>query len=70
MWCAPRDPARIGISVSVTNGAGTAIITGYLIAGTKNGAIVGMDHAKAVTGDLTQEPQRYANLQISGNRLR
>ena len=62
--------ARIGISVSVTNGAGTAIITGNLIAGTKGGAIVGMDHAKAVTGDLMQEPQRYANLQISGNRVR
>ena len=62
--------ARIGILVSVTNGAGTAIITGNLIAGTKGGAIVGMDHAKAVTGDLMQEPQRYANLQISGNRVR
>ena len=62
--------AGFGIAVSVANGAGTAIITGNLIAGTTRGAIVGMDHAKAVTGDLTQEPTRYANLQISGNRLR
>jgi hypothetical protein len=29
-----------------------------------------MDHAKAVTGDLSQEPARYVNLQISGNRVR
>ncbi len=38
--------------------------------GRSRGAIVGMDHAKAVTGDLSQEPARYANLQISGNRVR
>ena len=43
---------------------------GNLIAGTARGAIVGMDHAKAVTGDLTAEPTRFANLQISGNRVR
>jgi hypothetical protein len=29
-----------------------------------------MEHAKPVTGDLAQEPARYANLQISGNRVR
>ena len=62
--------ARFGIAVSVVNGAGTAVISGNLISGTPSGAIVGMDHAKAVTGDLSQEPARYANLQISGNRVR
>ncbi len=64
-----RD-CRLGISVSVVNGAGTAVIAGNLISGSPRGAIVGMDHAKAVTGDLSQEPTRYANLQISGNRVR
>ena len=64
-----RD-CRLGISVSVVNGAGTAAIAGNLISGSPRGAIVGMDHAKAVTGDLSQEPTRYANLQISGNRVR
>jgi uncharacterized secreted repeat protein (TIGR03808 family) len=59
-----------GVAVSVVNGAGTAVITGNLISGASRGAIVGMDHAKAVTGDLSQEPARYANLQISGNRVR
>ena len=29
-----------------------------------------MDFAQAVTGDLTKEPARFANLQISGNRVR
>jgi uncharacterized secreted repeat protein (TIGR03808 family) len=60
----------LGIAVSVVNGAGTAVIAGNLISGASRGAIVGMDHAKAVTGDLSQEPTRYANLQISGNRVR
>jgi uncharacterized secreted repeat protein (TIGR03808 family) len=60
----------LGVAVSVVNGAGTAVIAGNLISGASRGAIVGMDHAKAVTGDLSQEPARYANLQISGNRVR
>ncbi len=64
-----RD-CRLGISVSVVNGAGTAVIAGNLISGSPRGAIVGMDHAKAVTGDLSEAPTRYANLQISGNRVR
>jgi uncharacterized secreted repeat protein (TIGR03808 family) len=64
-----RD-CRLGVTVSVVNGAGTAVITGNLISGSSRGAIVGMDHAKAVTGDLSLEPARYANLQISANRVR
>ncbi len=59
-----------GIAVSVANGAGTAIIAGNLIGGSTRGAIVGMDFAQAVTGDLIKEPARFANLQISGNRVR
>jgi uncharacterized secreted repeat protein (TIGR03808 family) len=62
--------ARFGIAVSVVNGAGTAVIAGNLIGGATRGAIVGMNHARAVTGDLMQEPTRFANLQISGNRVR
>ena len=59
-----------GITVSVANGAGTAVIAGNLIAGATRGAIVGMNFAQAVTGDLIKEPARFANLQISGNRVR
>ena len=62
--------ARYGVTVSVANGAGTAVIASNLISGAAKGAIVGMEHAKAVTGDLANEPTRYANLQISGNRVR
>ena len=62
--------AGYGISVSVATGAGAALITGNLIAGTTRGAIVGMQHAQVVTGDLSKEPTRYAQLQISGNRVR
>jgi uncharacterized secreted repeat protein (TIGR03808 family) len=61
--------ARHGITLSVTNGAGMAIVSGNMISGVKAGAIVGMDHARVVT-DLEREPTRYANLQVSGNRVR
>jgi uncharacterized secreted repeat protein (TIGR03808 family) len=64
-----RD-AHFGVAVSVADGAGTALIAGNLIAGADRGAIVGMEFAKAVTGDLSLEPTRFANLQISGNRVR
>jgi uncharacterized secreted repeat protein (TIGR03808 family) len=61
--------ARHGITLSVTNGAGMATVSGNMISGVKAGAIVGMDHARVVT-DLEREPTRYANLQVSGNRVR
>jgi uncharacterized secreted repeat protein (TIGR03808 family) len=62
--------ARYGVAVSVTSGAGSAVIASNLISGSRSGAIVGMDHARTVTDDLTREPQRFANLQISGNQTR
>jgi uncharacterized secreted repeat protein (TIGR03808 family) len=61
--------AHRGISVSVSNGAGAAVISGNLISGAAKGAIVGMDHARPVS-DLEREATRYANLQVSGNRVR
>ena len=61
--------ARHGIALSVSSGAGTAVVTGNLIAGAAKGAIVGMDFTRAVT-DLEREPARYANLQVSSNRVR
>jgi hypothetical protein len=42
-----------------------------LIAGASAGAVVGMDGLKPVTGDLSAETApRYAQLTISGNRVR
>lgn len=62
--------AGVGISVSVSPGAGAAVIADNLIADAKNGAIVAMDLKRAV-GDLTREGAgRYAQLAISGNRVR
>ena len=63
--------AGVGIQVSVTPGAGSAVIADNLISGTKNGAIVGMDQRRAMTGDLAREgAARYAQLAINGNRVR
>jgi uncharacterized secreted repeat protein (TIGR03808 family) len=63
--------ADIGIAVSVVPGAGTALIANNVIAETGRGAIVGMARSKAVTGDLAKgSVEQYANLAISGNRVR
>ena len=63
--------AGVGIAVSVTPGAGSAVIADNLIAAVKNGAIVGMDQRKPMTGDLAREgAARYAQLAINGNRVR
>jgi uncharacterized secreted repeat protein (TIGR03808 family) len=62
--------AGIGIAVSVAPGAGSALIADNLIAA-RRGAIVGMEWGKAVTGDLAAEnAARFAQLSISGNRVR
>jgi len=45
--------ALVGIGVSVVPGTGKTVVNGNMIASTPRGAIVGFDHAKPVTGDLT-----------------
>ena len=63
--------AGVGIAVSVAPGAGAAVIADNLIAGAERGAIVGMEWTKPVTGDLAKDgAARYAQLAISGNRVR
>jgi len=63
--------AGMGIAVSVAPGAGGAVIADNLIAGAPRGAIVGMEWKKPVTGDLARDgAARYAQLAISGNRVR
>jgi uncharacterized secreted repeat protein (TIGR03808 family) len=63
--------AGVGIAVSVTPGAGSAVIADNLISGTKSGAIVGMDQRRPMTGDLAREgATRFAQLAINGNRVR
>jgi uncharacterized secreted repeat protein (TIGR03808 family) len=63
--------ADIGIAVSVSAGAGHALIANNVIAEVARGAIVGMDRRRIATGDLMKDGgERYANLAISGNRVR
>jgi uncharacterized secreted repeat protein (TIGR03808 family) len=63
--------ADIGIGVSIAAGAGTALIANNLIAETRRGAVVGMERGKISTGDLVKGGgERYANLTITGNRVR
>jgi hypothetical protein len=52
-------------------GAGTALINSNVISGTPRGAIVGLDHAKPVTGDLAADrATKYAQLMIGMNSAR
>jgi uncharacterized secreted repeat protein (TIGR03808 family) len=61
----------VGVAVSVVPGSGTALITDNLIAEAKNGAVVGMEWDKRVTGDLTRDGiGKHAHLTLSGNRVR
>jgi uncharacterized secreted repeat protein (TIGR03808 family) len=63
--------AGVGIAVSVSPGAGAAVIANNLIADTQRGAIVGMEQKRRVTGDLAKDGAgRHAQLAITGNRVR
>jgi uncharacterized secreted repeat protein (TIGR03808 family) len=63
--------AFIGIGVSVTPGAGTALVNNNMISGAGRGAVVGLDHARPVTPDLTTEgAQRFAQVVIGTNAVR
>ncbi|MGJ4929679.1 TIGR03808 family TAT-translocated repetitive protein [Bradyrhizobium sp. HKCCYLS2038] len=62
--------ALAGVGVSVVPGAGTALVSNNMISGTPRGAVIGLDHIKPVTSDLTQEgAQRVAQLAINGNAV-
>lgn len=63
--------AFIGIGVSVMPGAGAALVNNNMISGTPRGAVVGLDHAKAITGDLTVAgASRFAQVVIGTNAVR
>ena len=60
--------AFVGIGVSVAAGAGTALVNNNMISETPRGAVVGLDHARPVTGDLTAEgAERFAQVVIGTN---
>ena len=63
--------AFVGVGVSVVAGAGTALVNNNMISETPRGAVVGLDHARAVTTDLSAEgAQRYAQVVIGTNAVR
>jgi uncharacterized secreted repeat protein (TIGR03808 family) len=63
--------ALAGIGVSVVPGAGTALVNNNLISETPRGAVVGLEHARAVTADLSAEgAQRFAQVVVGGNAVR
>ncbi len=63
--------ADIGIGVSVTPGAASALIANNIVSDSGRGAIFGMAGAKVVTADLgAGGTEKYPHLSISGNRVR
>jgi len=57
--------------VSVMPGAGTALVNNNMIAECPRGAVVGLDHAKVVTADLSAEgAKRYAQVMVGSNAVR
>jgi uncharacterized secreted repeat protein (TIGR03808 family) len=63
--------AFVGIGVSVTPGAGTALVNNNMISETPRGAVVGLDHARPVTSDLSTEgAQRFAQVVVGTNAAR
>lgn len=63
--------ALAGVGVSVVPGAGTALVNNNMISETPRGAVVGLDHARAVTADLSADgAQRFAQVVVGGNAVR
>jgi uncharacterized secreted repeat protein (TIGR03808 family) len=63
--------AYVGIGVSVVPGAGSVLVNDNMIAETPRGAIVGLDHAKPVTGDLVKDgTSRFPQIVIGANAVR
>lgn len=59
-----------GITASVTDGAGQAVIAANMISEAKRGSVVGMDFAEALPDDLTKSTTRFAHLVVRGNKVR
>lgn len=64
-----RD-SGFGVGVSVSEGTGSVLIASNVFSGSARGAVVGLDHAQIVTGDLTRDgAARFPRLTVSGNRV-
>lgn len=64
-----RDAGK-GIAVSVVEGTGSAIVSDNVIAGARHGAVVGMEWATPVTGDLALSGSSgYPRLTVERNQV-
>jgi hypothetical protein len=55
----------------VVPGAGTALVNNNMISETPRGAVVGLDHARPITPDLSAEgAQRFAQVVMGTNAVR
>jgi uncharacterized secreted repeat protein (TIGR03808 family) len=63
--------AFVGVGVSVVPGAGTALVNNNMISETPRGAVVGLDHARPITPDLSSDgAPRFAQVVIGTNAVR
>jgi len=63
--------AFVGIGISVTPGAGTALVNNNMISETPRGAVVGLDHARPITPDLSTEgAPRFTQAAVGMNAVR
>ncbi|MCA6110200.1 TIGR03808 family TAT-translocated repetitive protein [Bradyrhizobium cenepequi] len=63
--------AFVGVGVSVVPGAGIALVNNNMISEAPRGAVVGLDHARAITADLSVAgAQQYAQVVLGGNAVR
>ena len=63
--------AFVGIGVSVAQGAGTALVNNNVISEAPRGAVVGLDHARPITPDLSAEgAPRFAQVVVGTNAVR
>ncbi len=61
----------VGVGVSVVSGAGTALVNNNMISETPRGAVVGLDHARPVTSDLSADgAQRFSQVVVGTNAVR
>lgn len=61
----------IGIGVSVVDGAGTALVNTNVISDAPRGAVVGLDHARPVTPDLSAAgAAKFTQIVIGANAVR
>jgi uncharacterized secreted repeat protein (TIGR03808 family) len=63
--------AFVGIGVSVATGAGTALVANNMISETPRGAVVGLDHARPMTPDLSVDgAPRFAQVVLGTNSVK